>query len=85
MPTATGATVLVSNVAQLQTAVNNAGAGTTVLVQDGTYNLNGAYLRIASPNVTLRSASGNPAAVVLDGNYQTTEIVQVVASNVTIA
>ena len=34
--------------AQLQNAVNNAAAGTTVLVQDGTYNLNGgipAYRR----------------------------------------
>src|SRR4030095_4344646 len=53
--------------------------------QDGTYNLDGAYLRIAAPNVTLRSVSGNPQGVVLDGNYMTTEIVQVVASNVTVA
>ena len=35
--------------------------------------------------MTLRSASGNREAVVLDGNYITTEIIQIVASNVTIA
>ena len=58
-------------------------------MQDGTLpqNLaNGASrCRIAVPNVTLRSASGNPQGVVLDGNYITTEIIQVAASNVTIA
>jgi hypothetical protein len=75
----------VSTVAQLQSAVNGASAGTTIVVQDGVYNLDGVYLRIAAPNITLRSASGNPQSVVLDGNYVTTEIVQVVASNVTVA
>jgi hypothetical protein len=80
-----GNVVSVSTVNALVSAVNGAAPGTTIVVQDGTYNLNGAYLRIAASGVTLRSASGNPAAVVLDGNYATTEIVQVVASNVTIA
>jgi len=54
-------------------------------VNDGTYNLDGVYLRFDVPNVTLRSASGNCENVVLDGNYITTEIVQIVASNITIA
>ena len=81
----TGNTVNVSTVAALQNAVNSATANTTILVADGTYNLDGAYLRIAASNVTLRSASGNRDAVILDGNYLTTEIIQVVASNVTIA
>ena len=85
LPAATGNVVTVGSVAALTSAVNSAAAGTTVLVQDGTYNLNGAYLRIAAPNVTLRSVSGNPAGVVLDGNYATTEILQIVASNVTVA
>ncbi len=35
--------------------------------------------------MTLRSASGNREAVVLDGNYITAEIIQIVASNVTVA
>ncbi len=85
LPPPTGTTVSVANVTQLENVVNNAVAGTTVLVQDGTYNLNGGYLRVAAPNVTLRSASGNPGGVVIDGGYVTTEIVQVVASNVTMA
>jgi hypothetical protein len=77
--------VNVSTVGQLVSAVNGAAPGRTVRVADGTYNLNGQYLRIAAAGVTLRSASGNRSAVVLDGNYATTEIVQVVASNVTVA
>jgi hypothetical protein len=52
---------------------------------DGVYHLNGAYLQFDVPDVTLRSASGNRGAVILDGNYLTTEIIQIVASNVTIA
>ncbi len=81
----TGPTVTVASVAELQSAVNSASAGETILVADGIYPLDGAYLRIDTPNVTLRSASGDREAVVLDGNYATTEIIQVVASNVTIA
>ncbi|MEW5872354.1 MAG: hypothetical protein AB1894_24030 [Chloroflexota bacterium] len=85
LPPPAGSTVSVSTVAALQAAVNSAAPGVTILVADGVYNLNGAYLLIDTPNVTLRSASGNREAVVLDGNYITTEIVQVTASNVTIA
>lgn len=85
LPPPAGNVVNVSTVAELQSAVNVAPSGTTILVADGTYNLNGVYLRFAVPNVTLRSASGNREAVILDGNYVTTEIVQIVASNVTIA
>jgi hypothetical protein len=85
LPPASGALVNVSSVNQLVNAVNSAVSGATILIADGTYNLNGNYLRIDTPNVTLRSASGNREAVILDGNYQTTEIVQVVASNVTVA
>jgi hypothetical protein len=85
LPPPGGATVEVSSVSALQNALNNAAPGSTILVDDGTYALNGVYLRITSPGVTLRSKSGNREAVVLDGGYVTTEIVQVVASNVTIA
>ena len=80
-----GATVSVATVSELENAVNNATAGDTILIADGVYNLDGVYLRIDTPNVTLRSASGNRAAVVLDGNYITTEIIQIVASDVTVA
>jgi hypothetical protein len=85
LPPPAGATVHVDTVAELQTAVNSAAHGDTILIADGTYELNGVYLWVDTPGVTLRSASGNRDAVILDGNYQTTEIVTVVASDVTIA
>jgi hypothetical protein len=85
LPGPTGRVVSVSSVAGLVDAVNGALAGDTVSIADGTYNLDGAYLRIDVPGVTLRSASGNREAVTLDGNYATTEIVQVAASDVTVA
>ncbi len=85
LPPATGATKYVSTVSQLQDALQDPAPGTTILIADGTYTLGGAYLQIAAPGITLRSASGNRDAVVLDGDYITTEIVQIDASNVTIA
>ena len=85
LPAPSGNLVNVSTVNQLRNAVNSANPGDTILVADGTYNLDGVYLRIDVPNVTVRSQSGNREAVILDGNYITTEIFQIVASNVTIA
>ena len=85
LPPPTGNVINVSTVSQLENQVNTASSGTTIQIADGVYNLNGVYLRFDTPNVTLRSASGNREAVVLDGNYITTEIIQIVASNVTIA
>ena len=85
LPPPTGTVVRVSTVAALVAAVNNAASGTTILLADGTYALDGGYLRFEIPGVTLRSASGNKEAVVLDGNYLTTEIIQIVASGVTVA
>src|SRR3972149_5118146 len=81
----TGTIVHVSSVSSLVEAVDQADPDTTILIADGTYPLDGAYLRIDVPGVVLRSASGNREAVVLDGNYLTTEIIQIVASGVTIA
>ena len=49
----------VANVAELVDAVNDAAPNTTILADDGIYNLDGAYLRFDTPGVTLRSASGN--------------------------
>ncbi len=68
-------------------AVNSAASGTTILIADGTYNLgqNGYYLMLDTPNVTLRSASGNRDSVILDDNYSRSEIITIAASNVTIA
>ncbi|HEX9187779.1 MAG TPA: hypothetical protein VGB87_11930 [Vicinamibacteria bacterium] len=85
LPPPSGPVVTVSTVPALVAAVNGATAGQTILVAPGIYDLDGAYLRIAAPGVTLRGQGGDREAVVLDGNSLTTEIVQVVASNVTVA
>ncbi len=80
-------TVLVNSVSSLVNAVNaaNGGGDKTILIADGYYPLNGNYLRITADGVSVASASGKRAQVILDGNYQTTEIFQIVASGVTIS
>ncbi len=87
LPPPSGTTVTVSSEGELWNAVNNASPGTTVLIANGTYNLasNGYYLWIDTPGLTLRSASGDREAVVLDDNYQGSETITVAASDVTIA
>ncbi len=85
LPEPTGNVVTVDSVTALVDAVNTAQPGDTILVADGTYDLDGAYLWIDTEGVTLRSASGNRDAVTLDGGYTTTEIVTIAASDVTIA
>ena len=87
-PPPAGDTIInISTEAQLWNAVNAAQPHTTILLADGTYNLgaNGHYLWIDTPYVTIRSASGNREAVILDDNYSATEIVTILASNVTVA
>lgn len=86
-PPAGDTIVNVSTEADLWDAVNEAQPHTTILLADGTYNLgaNWHYVWIDTPYVTLRSASGNREAVILDDNYSGTEIVTILASNVTIA
>jgi hypothetical protein len=91
LPPPTGPTIEVapSEVAQLRAVVANAASGTTILLQDGTYDLSSgdekSRLSFETANVTLRSRSGNRDAVVLDGNYGTSELISIYASNVTIA
>ncbi len=86
MITSARGAVTVDTVSELQQAVSSANTGgdKTILIQPGTYNLNGVYLRITANNVTVRGASGNRGDVILDGGYSSLEIFQVVASNVTI-
>lgn len=78
--------VTVSTTSQLSNAINatQSGGDKTILIQPGTYNLNGTYLRIAADGVTVRGLGKTRGAVILDGNYKTTEVFQIVASNVTI-
>jgi hypothetical protein len=81
------ATVVVNSTSELVNAVNNANSGgdRDIRVADGYYNLDGNYLRIAADDISVRSESGKRGQVILDGSYKTTEIFQIVASNITIA
>ncbi|HJL33578.1 MAG TPA: hypothetical protein RMI62_31100, partial [Polyangiaceae bacterium LLY-WYZ-15_(1-7)] len=60
----------------LRQVVSGAAEGTTILLEDGTYTLpeasGGSYtgLYFTTPNVTLRSASGDASAVVIDSAYR---------------
>jgi len=77
--------VSTSDLGNLTSIVASASTGDTIRFASGTYDLNGEYLWISTPGITLRSASGNRDDVVLNGNYTTTEIITVAASDVTIA
>jgi hypothetical protein len=75
---------------ELPGIVRDAEPGTTISLADGTYRMTGSgeasrRIQIVSEGVTLRGGSGDPEAVILDGEYVTEEIVTVSASNVTIA
>ena len=73
----------------LREIVAGAASGTTVLLDDGFYDLSGGdavdRLSFNTPAVVLRSASGDRDAVVLDGSYVTNEIISIHASGVIIA
>jgi hypothetical protein len=68
----------------LSAIVSRAPAGATILLADGTYRLGGT-LNVSTPRLTIRSLSGRPNRVVLDGRYATGDLVAVAASGVTIA
>lgn len=86
-----GATIQVTpaQADDLRAIVAGAATGTTILLLDGIYNMDAgdavSRLVFATPGVTLRSLSGQRDAVVLDGNYQTDELISIQASNVVIA
>jgi len=84
-PTGNIIEVYPEQVRELDTIVAGATAGDTILLRDGVYELHGDYLWIDTPGLTIRSKSGNRDAVIIDGGYETTEIIHVRASNVTIA
>jgi hypothetical protein len=87
LPAPAGATIEVHNEQELWDAANRAAPGTSILIADGTYNLaqNGYYLWLDTPNVTLRSKSGDREAVILDDDYAGSETITIAASNVTVA
>jgi len=86
LPAPTGNIIDVSpaQAASLRSIVASAATGTTIRLADGHYVL-GERLVFRTPGVTLRSASGNRDAVILDGQYNAPMIISAMASNVTIA
>lgn len=87
LPVPGGNVVNVSDEVGLWTAVNAAQPGDTILLADGIYNLGqaGYFLWIGASNITLRSASGNREAVILDDDWRASETITIAGSNVTIA
>ncbi len=75
---------------ELPQIVRDAAPGTVILLEDGTYRMTASgegnrRLQFDTPRVTLRSASGNAEAVILDGAYETNEMIFIRADDVTIA
>ncbi|MEJ2084442.1 MAG: hypothetical protein P8Y44_02025, partial [Acidobacteriota bacterium] len=73
----------------LRGIVASAATGTTILLHPGVYDMSlgdaSSRLVFDTPGVTLRSFDGDRESVVLDGAYQTNELVSIHASDVTIA
>lgn len=78
--------VTVSSVAGLESAVANANGGgdKNIIIAANTYHLNGVYLRVTGNGISIAGATGKKEDVILDGDYVTTEIFQVLGSNITI-
>lgn len=75
---------------ELPEIVRDAPSGATIVLADGVYRMTGSdeasrRIQIVTEGVSLRGASGDPAQVVIDGEYRTEEIITVNASDVTIA
>jgi hypothetical protein len=75
-----------ADAARLPQIARDAPAGATIRLADGRYPVSDAGgVMLARRGLTLRSASGDPAAVVIDGDYGPSALVRVSASGVTIA
>ena len=75
-----------SEVSTLVDLLINSAPGTTILLQDGIYDLSGlTELLVTVPGLTLRSESGNPSGVVLDHVTAVNRFLKVRAGDVTIA
>lgn len=91
LPAASGATIMVTpaQASELPQIVRDAAEGTTILLADGTYRMTGdeasRRVQVRTRGITIRSASGDPEAVILDGEYATAEMITIHASDVTLA
>src|SRR5262245_47275360 len=87
MPAGNIIDVTPAQAAQLGSIVLGAQAGDVIRLADGTYDISAAIgMNISKPGITLISASRDASKVILDGGaHVSKEIVQISASNVTVA
>ncbi len=88
LPPPSGPTVTVSTESNLRYQAQNAAAGTTILIQPGTYYLTD-IIHIVHNGITLRSSTGNRGDVILDGGGMLAtgryHVVLIEADDVTVA
>lgn len=60
--------ITVSTSEELQYAILNAQPGYTILISDGTYDINNDYFVVTVDSITIGSVSGHPESVVIDGD-----------------
>jgi len=85
LPPPVGKEVRVGTVTQLYQSLKDALPSTTITLSDGIYLLDGRSLVINVPGLVIRSSSGNRDGVIIDGGYKANELIQIYASNVTVA
>ncbi len=73
------------DVGNLRNVVRDLEPGATLVFEVGNYALDGDFLRIDIPGVTVRGRTGRREDVVLDGEYSSLQIINVFADDVTIA
>ena len=87
LPPANDPVVVVTNESDLREQAFQADPGTTILIEPGVYDLEGA-IQIVNDGITLRSSSGIREDVILDGGGMLTGLIQVIlieADDVTVA
>lgn len=87
-PPATAIVVTPDRSDELPAIVASAPAGSTIVLDDGVYALDGGAsdsIVVAQPGITIRSKSGSADAVVIDAGFVTQTVFSVEASDVTIA
>jgi hypothetical protein len=67
LPETAGKKILVGDAKSLKATIESAPHNTTVIIAAGTYRISGIIRMSGRKNVTIRSASGDPAKVVLNG------------------
>ena len=86
LPPPEGAVIDVSPTDDLAAVIAGAPAGSTLVLADGNYDVSGAsYIALVNDGVTIRSASGDPSTVIIDGGYTLGEVFSIAADDVTIA